>query len=34
VCSSDLGAGGPLPEDIAREIDKVVKQNDRRRGAA
>jgi hypothetical protein len=28
------GAGGPLPEDIAREIDKVVKQNDRRRGAA
>lgn len=28
------GAGGPLPEDIAREIDKVVKSNDRRRGAA
>jgi hypothetical protein len=34
VVNVTYGAGGPLPEDIAREIDKVVKQNDRRRGAA
>jgi hypothetical protein len=34
VVNVSYGAGGPLPEDIAREIDKVVKSNDRRRGAA
>lgn len=28
------GAGGPLPEDIAREIGRVVRSGDRRRGAS
>jgi hypothetical protein len=28
------GAGGPLPEDIAREIHKVTSSGNRRRGAA
>lgn len=28
------GAGGPLPEDIAREISRVVRSGDRRRGEA
>jgi chromosome segregation ATPase len=32
VVNVSYGAGGPMPEDIAREIAKVVKQSDRRRG--
>jgi hypothetical protein len=34
VVNVSYGAGGPLPEDIAREINRVVSSGNRRRGAA
>lgn len=32
IVNVSYGAGGPMPEDIAREINKVVRQADRRAG--
>lgn len=34
VLNISYGVGGPLPEDTAREIHRVMRTNDRRRGAA
>jgi hypothetical protein len=34
IVNVSYGAGGPLPEDIAREIHKVTSSGNRRRGAA
>lgn len=34
VVNISYGVGGPLPEDTAREVARVMKTNDRRRGAA
>lgn len=34
IINVSYGAGGPLPEDIAREIGRVVNSGNRRRGAA
>lgn len=34
IINVSYGAGGPLPEDIAREIHKVTSSGNRRRGAA
>jgi hypothetical protein len=34
VVNVSYGVGGPLPEDTAREIARVMKTGNRRRGAA
>ena len=34
IINVSYGAGGPLPEDVAREIHRVVSSGNRRRGAA
>ena len=34
IINVSYGAGGPLPEDVAREIERVMSSGNRRRGAA